>query len=51
MYGLSCYFLVHWKIFVLVLIINSLLFSEAQWLEHCVSSAKVVGSIPWEHMY
>ncbi len=23
----------------------------AQWLEHCVSSAKVVGSIPWEHMY
>ncbi len=23
----------------------------AQWLEHFVSSAKVVGSIPWEHMY
>ncbi len=23
----------------------------AQWLEHCVSSAKVVGSIPGEHMY
>ncbi len=23
----------------------------AQWLEHCVSSAKVVGSIPREHMY
>ncbi len=22
-----------------------------QWLEHCVSSAKVVGSIPREHMY
>ncbi len=25
--------------------------SVAQWLEHCVSSAKVVGSIPREHMY
>ncbi len=23
----------------------------AQWLEHCVSSAEVVGSIPREHMY
>ncbi len=23
----------------------------AQWLEHCVSSAKVVGSIPREHTY
>ncbi len=23
----------------------------AQWLEHCVSSTKVVGSIPREHMY
>ncbi len=23
----------------------------AQWLEHCVSSANVVGSIPREHMY
>ncbi len=23
----------------------------AQWLEHCVSSAKVVGSIPMEHTY
>ncbi len=23
----------------------------AKWLEHCVSSAKVVGSIPREHMY
>ncbi len=23
----------------------------AQWLEHCVSSAKVVGSIPREHIY
>ncbi len=23
----------------------------AQWLEHCVCSAKVVGSIPREHMY
>ncbi len=23
----------------------------AQWFEHCVSSAKVVGSIPREHMY
>ncbi len=23
----------------------------AQWLEHCVSSSKVVGSIPREHMY
>ncbi len=23
----------------------------AQWLEHCVSTAKVVGSIPREHMY
>ncbi len=22
----------------------------AQWLEHCVSSAKVVGSIPREHV-
>ncbi len=22
-----------------------------QWLEHCVSSAKVVGSIPREHTY
>ncbi len=22
-----------------------------QWLEHCVSSAKVVGLIPREHMY
>ncbi len=26
-------------------------FPVAQWLEHCVSSAKVVGSIPREHMY
>ncbi len=25
--------------------------SVAQWLEHCVSTAKVVGSIPREHMY
>ncbi len=23
----------------------------AQWVEHCVSSAKVVGSIPREHTY
>ncbi len=23
----------------------------AQWLEHCVSSAKVVGSIPREHTW
>ncbi len=23
----------------------------AQWLDHCVSSAKVVGSIPREHTY
>ncbi len=23
----------------------------AQWLEHCFSSAKIVGSIPREHMY
>ncbi len=23
----------------------------AQWLEHCVSSAKVMGSIPREHTY
>ncbi len=23
----------------------------AQWLEHCISSTKVVGSIPREHMY
>ncbi len=23
----------------------------AQWLEHCICSAKVVGSIPREHMY
>ncbi len=23
----------------------------AQWLEHCVSSGKVVGSIPREHTY
>ncbi len=23
----------------------------AQWLEHCASSAQVVGSIPREHMY
>ncbi len=23
----------------------------AQWLEHCVSSAKVMGSIPREHIY
>ncbi len=23
----------------------------AQWLEHCISSAKVVGSIPREHTY
>ncbi len=23
----------------------------AQWLEHCVGSTKVVGSIPREHMY
>ncbi len=23
----------------------------AQWLEHCISNAKVVGSIPREHMY
>ncbi len=23
----------------------------AQWLEHCVSCAKVVGSIPREHTY
>ncbi len=26
-------------------------YDVAQWLEHCVSSAKVVGSIPREHMY
>ncbi len=25
--------------------------SVAQWLEHCVSNAKVVGSIPREHTY
>ncbi len=23
----------------------------AQWLKHCISSAKIVGSIPWEHIY
>ncbi len=25
--------------------------SVAQWLEHCVNSAKAVGSIPREHIY
>ncbi len=31
--------------------IDSVSVPVAQWLEHCVSSAKVVGSIPREHMY
>ncbi len=31
--------------------INNYYVPVAQWLEHCVSSAKVVGSIPREHMY
>ncbi len=31
--------------------INSLYVPVAQWLEYCVSNAKVVGSIPREHMY
>ncbi len=30
---------------------HSMSVPEAQWLEHCVSSANVVGSIPREHMY
>ncbi len=29
----------------------SLCVPVAQWLEHCISSAKVVGSIPRDHMY
>ncbi len=29
---------------------NSNIVPVAQWLEHCVSSAKVVGSIPREHI-
>ncbi len=34
-----------------LMIINIIPVPVAQWLEHCVSSAKVVGSIPREHMY
>ncbi len=30
---------------------NSACVPVAQWLEHCVSSANVVGSIPREHTY
>ncbi len=30
---------------------NGAIVPVAQWLEHCISSAKVVGSIPREHMY
>ncbi len=30
---------------------NSISVPVAQWLEHCVSSAMVVGSILREHMY
>ncbi len=32
-------------------LINSKSVPVAQWLEHCASSTKVVGSIPREHMY
>ncbi len=32
-------------------LINNHCVPVAQWLEHCVSSAKVVGSIPREYMY
>ncbi len=32
-------------------LLNQACVPVAQWLEHCVSSAKVVGSIPREHMY
>ncbi len=42
------------KIFKCVVIeVEKILYSVpvAQWLEHCVSSAKVVGSIPREHTY
>ncbi len=31
--------------------VNNISVPVAQWLEHCVSSAKVVVSIPREHMY
>ncbi len=37
--------------FMLYLDLLSRLVPVAQWLEHCVSSAKVVGSIPREHTY
>ncbi len=41
---------------LVIIIINNNVFTfshvpVAQWLEHCVSSAKVVGSIPREHTY
>ncbi len=41
--------LVLFSIFVTNSAINSV--PVAQWLEHCVSSAKVVGLIPREHTY
>ncbi len=41
--------LVLFSIFVTHSAINSV--PVAQWLEHCVSSAKVVGLIPREHTY
>ncbi len=39
-----------WAAFFIISI-NCLNVPVAQWLEHCVSIAKVVGSIPREHGY
>ncbi len=36
---------------LIIIIIIIISVSVAQWLEHCISSAKVVGSIPREHMH
>ncbi len=38
-------------IIIIIIIIIIISVSVAQWLEHCISSAKVVGSIPREHMH
>ncbi len=32
------------------IVLYKVVFPVAQWLEHCVSSAKGVGSIPREHI-
>ncbi len=37
--------------FVFLLLFSSYCVPVAQWLEHCVSSAEVVGLIPRKHMY